>query len=264
MTANGSEILQTTLSGLETGLRVRHITTYALDTCRPDADVGSVLMDPRLINFDCIPVRESKSIIGYIQREPNLSGCVRDHMRSIDESVLVSADLPLPQYVALIPERPFRLVLDGATIRGIVTWSDLQKLPVRVFAFSFITHLEMVMTEKIKALYPQSNEWLSLLKDDRREGIKTKQTLLQEQHIEPFLLELTDFCDKRDILARQLVLGRRFLKDLVRIEKLRNTTVHAGSYAESREAVHKFVECIQRAEYWIGYLANHNDKPGGI
>lgn len=255
----GSDILQTTLAGLEVGLRVRHITTYTLDTCRPDDTVEDVLRRPELLDFDCIPVRDSGHIIGYIQRGPDLSGRVRDQMRPIEESVLVSADLPLTHYMALIPERPFRLVLDGVMIRGIVTWSDLQKLPVRLFVFSLITHLEMVMAQYIQD-HLGVDEWLQKISSGRREKIVEKQEALVRKNLEPPLIELTDFCDKRDILAKAVNPGNQFIPEMKAIEDLRNTTAHAATYAESREAVQKFVECLQRAEFWIDQL-NRRDLP---
>lgn len=258
MMENGSDILQTTRAGLETGLRVRHITTYALDTCQPDDTVEDVLTKPEHLDFDCIPVRNNGHIIGYIQREPDLSGRVSDQMRPIEESVLVSADLPLTQYMALIPERPFRLVLDGVMIRGIVTWSDLQKLPVRLFVFSLITHLEMVMAQCIQDHYPVE-VWLQKISSGRRARIDDKREALFKKNLEPPLIELTDFCDKRDILAKTIHPSERFIPEMKAIEDLRNTTAHAATYAQSREAVQNFVECLQRAEYWIDYLANRHD-----
>lgn len=251
-----SDILQTTLVGLETGLRVRHITTFELSTCDLDTNVEAVLTEPSLSAFDCIPIRSGSIIIGYIRRAPDLQGSVRQHMRPIEESVLVSADLPLTQFIPQFPSTPFRLVLDGVTIRGIVTWSDLQKLPIRLFAFSLITNLEMVMAEAIRAKYADSTDWLVLLSERRHQGIEAKRKLLQQRDLEPSLLELTDFCDKRDILAKRLGLGGQFRKDLVAIEELRNTTAHAGTYAESPEAVRQFVACLQNAERWTSTLAN--------
>ena len=258
MAADKDSILQATIAGLETGLRVRHITTYALDTCQPDDDIGIILTDQKLTNFDCIPVRDGGVIVGYVQREQNLSGSVRSQMKSIEESVLVSADLPLPQYISRIHERPFRMVLDGATIQGIVTWSDLQKLPVRLFVFSLVTHLEMVMARSIRRHFPRDEEWLQKISQGRRQNIEEKRQYLARRNLEPPLIELTDFCDKRDILAKSLRVDKRFIPDLKAIEELRNTTAHAGTYAESRDAVLDFVKCLQCAEHWIDYLTDIN------
>jgi hypothetical protein len=255
MTANGSDILQTTLAGLETGLRVRHITTYALDTCRPDDDVQDVLADERLKDFDCIPVRDGGSIVGYVQREPHVRGRAHDQMRSIVESVLVSADLPLTQFMPLVPERPFRLVLDGATIRGIVTWSDLQKLPVRLFVFSLVAHLELLMTRVINSRCPNPETWFSCLSPARQGKVRQDFKRFQQERLDPPLIEFTSFGDKRQVLKEILSLDAVASTELLELNtELRDKVSHAGGYAETPDAVRNFARRLALAMRWIEQL----------
>lgn len=252
---NGSDILKVTLAGLETGLRVRHITTYDLKHRDPDANVEDVLTDPDLSDFDCIPVRDGASIIGYIQREANLSGSVRSQMRPIEESVLVSADLPLTQYMLLMPERPFRLVLDGATIRGIVTWSDLQKLPVRLFVFSLVAHLELLMSRVINARCPDSGTWLSFLSLARQGKVRKDFERFQHERLDPPLIEFTSFGDKRQILVALLNLDDASSAELCELNtELRDKVAHAGGYAETPDAVRSFARRLALATNWIERL----------
>lgn len=251
---NMENVLESTKDGLETGLTVRHITTYALETCEADADVVEVLNDPRMQSFDCIPVRANGVIIGCVWRSSCRAGRVSEYVQPLTESLLVSAYLPLTQFIPIIAETSHRLVLHGASIRGIVTWSDLQKLPVRLFAFSLITHLEMVMAQTIRARFTHDEEWLQMISPGRRQHIEEKRQALQRKNLEPPLIELTDFCDKRDILAKRLKPGKQFLAELKAIEALRNTTAHAGSYAESPEAVREFIHCLQATERCTDFL----------
>jgi len=82
--------------------------------------------------------------------------------RPLDDSVLVAADNPLSQFIRTIHQQPYRLVVDGTAIRGIVTWSDLLKLPVTVLAFSLVAQLELAMNSRIKEKYGLEND-LSLI-----------------------------------------------------------------------------------------------------
>jgi hypothetical protein len=248
-------MLAATKAALEHGLRVRDITTYELEVCAPSDDLSSVLTDECLKAFDCIPVRDGAAIIGYVWRADGDHGLVRERMRQITESMLVSADMPLTTFLPLFAGASHRLVLDGTAIRGIVTWSDLQKLPVRLLAFSLVTHLEMAMALAIHELFQRDEEWLAILKTPRQQGITDKLKERQRSGLEPPLLELTDFCDKRTILKKRLQLGGQFEADLKRIEEVRNVTAHAGSYAETPDAVRQFVLDLQRAEYWIAELS---------
>ena len=247
-------MLQQTKLGLETGLCVRHITTYGLETCDIDDDTATVLDDPRLRAFDCIPVRDNGDVVGCLWRAQGLAGTAKRHMQPISERLLVSADLPLTQFMSRFADAPHRLVLDGASIAGIVTWSDLQKLPVRLFIFSLITYLEMVMAQTISAQAMSESQWLQLVSEGRRDKIEQKRLQMQRRNLEPPLVELTDFADKRDILRKRLALGGSFERQLKAIEELRNTTDHAGSYAESPEAVQRLVQCLRDTEHWIDYF----------
>lgn len=253
----GSDIFKTTLAGLELGLHVRDITTYALDTCGPDEDVEDVLREPRLSDFDCIPVRENASIAGYVQRTPNQSGRVRDTMRPIEESILVSADLPLTRYVELITEGPFRLVLDGAAIRGIVTWSDLQKLPVRLFAFTLVTHLEMLMMKGISVYCPDPQTWLLFLPAARQGKVRHDFNRFQHERLDPPLIEFASFGDKRRILTEILNLDETSSRELEELKtELRDKVAHAGGYAETPRAVREFARRLELAKSWIERLTD--------
>lgn len=65
---NHNDILGVTMSGLEAGFKVFHIAAFDLELCAPDILASEVLNDPRLKDFDHIPVRERNQIVGVLQR----------------------------------------------------------------------------------------------------------------------------------------------------------------------------------------------------
>jgi hypothetical protein len=235
-------------------LKVLHITTFDLGTCTVSDDAERTLKDPTLLAFDYIPVREGSRIVGVLDRRAKPArGAAGGHMRQIDPACLVSAETPLRMFIPLIGRSPYWLVVRAAGIKGIVTRSDLLKLPMRLHAFTIVTHLETLMADVIRA-YRDSDDWLALLSDGRQERILRKQQKLQKKKLDPPVVELTDFCDKRVVVAKLLGLHKEFTAPLEEIEELRNSVAHSGTYLNDDGDVQMFVERMSAAEAWIERL----------
>ena len=241
-----ADLLQLTMEGLESGLHVAHIATFELVTCEETVPPEEVFADPRYKPYDYIPVRKEGRIVAVLERPES-------KRRLLDDTILVSARTPLTRFIEHVMESPYRLVVDEGGITGIVTWSDLQKLPVRLLVFTLITHLEMIMAELIRQHLKQ-DEWILLLSENRRKKLLEKQEKLKKESLDPPLLELTDFCDKRTIIKKHFKAGRRFEKEFKDIEKLRNRIAHAASFAGSPEGVKAFVDRYRLIEHWIHEL----------
>ncbi len=253
-----SDTYKTTIEGLETGLQVRHIATFDEDlyTCQIDdeRDLATIFAEPQ--GYDHIPVRQGKSIIGVVVR--GSTGKVADNFHRLSELNIISAQEPLTNLLPLMLETSYRLVLQSGFIKGIVTRSDLLKLPIRIYVFSLVTHLEILMSDIIRARYPDSQEdtkWLEFLKPERQTRVREKQQKLAQGNRELPLLECTDFCDKRDIVRKICSLPEKFKRELDSIERdLRNTVAHAGDYAQDDEQTRRFIELVQVANTHIKTL----------
>lgn len=245
------------MQGLEAGLRVQHIATFDLRTCSISDSAAAVLNDPSLVDFDQIPVRDKAGcIVGVLNRTTgSVAGDVSARMQQLDESLLVPAEAPLISFIRLTEAAPYRLVLNENGIKGIITRSDLLKLPVRLLAFAFVTHLETLMANVIRTRYrPDDESWLALLSEGRRRKIARKRQILKSQRMEPTLLELTDFRDKREIVPHVFALGDDFTGDVKDLERLRNTVAHAGTFIGDDAEARAFAQRIRAAEKWIDKL----------
>src|SRR5260370_1508259 len=83
-----------TMSGLERGLQVMHITTPAaqLLSCQHDEDIATVLTRSDLKPFDQIPVKKQETIIGLLKKREcpeEAKGVARDNMQPLREKILV-------------------------------------------------------------------------------------------------------------------------------------------------------------------------------
>lgn len=246
-----------TMSGLEAGLRVHHIAAFDLKTCCVGDSLAAALADVSFADFDQIPVRDdSKRIVGVLLRAKNTgSGKVAESMELLDESLLVSAEAPLMSFVRIAGTAPYKLVLNQDGIKGIVTRSDLLKLPVRLFAFAGVTHLESLMAELIRTRYEHGDDsWTRLLGKKRRDKIRWKEGKLKKSRMEIDLLELTDFCDKRELVRQIADPGPNFADDLGSAEDLRNQIAHAASFVVSDSDARGFALQLQKIEHWIQEL----------
>lgn len=246
-----------TMSGLEAGLRVHHIAAFDLKTCCVGDSLAAILTDASFADFDQIPVRDdSQRIVGVLLRAKNAgSGKVGESMELLHESLLVSAEAPLMSFIRIAGTVQYKLVLNQDGIKGIITRSDLLKLPVRLLAFAGVTHLESLMAELIRTKYKHGDDsWMSVLGKKRRGKVRWKETNLKKSRMEIDLLELTDFCDKRELVTHIAHPGPTFVHDLERAEELRNQIAHAATFIVSDSDARGFAIQLQKIEQWIQAL----------
>ena len=224
------------LDSMEQSLSVDLIATRPMVTCNCDDSAQEVLRRPGFNGIDQIPVRREGSVIGVLERAVSEGECCRsgECMRTLDERMLVASTTGILSYVHLAAGSPYHLVLKHGTIDGIVTPSDLLKLPVRLVLFAYLTHFEATMARVIRARCPDES-WQDRLKPTRlkraegefEEGCKT--------NVYAERLYYTQWCDKRDILAAVLpesVRGSKtgFVDDCDQLEDLRNCVMHTNQY----------------------------------
>lgn len=259
----GPNMLQQTLLGLEIGLHVWHIATTVPDlrTCRTDDDPETVrrLMD--FYRFDQMPVRDEGGVVGVVTLSA-LAACgdIRTALEPLKEELLVAAETPVERYVDIAAKSHFRLVVRDARVQGIVTRSDLQALPVRIFVFTLITHLELTLARAIRARCP-GDQWMSKLSPGRQCKVQCKIERYRGSKMDADPLEFTDFCDKREIVRKIYGLDGSFAADLVAVEKLRNAVAHAGTYASSAPELEEFARQLKSTRDWIETLEQLIEEP---
>lgn len=147
------------LAALEGSVCVDLIATYDLVTCAADDPLDHVREDQSKRKFDQIPVENDGRIVGVLERQQLARKSrsrrrAKDVMRRLGDSLLVASGTGVLSYIRLASRAPYHLVVKDHRIRGIVTPSDLLKLPVRVVLFTLITHLESSMADLIKRRFP--------------------------------------------------------------------------------------------------------------
>jgi PII-like signaling protein len=237
-------------AGLDEGLRVRHIAAFPLTTY-PDGDPDTILAKPEFQDFDQIPVKDGARIVGVLERSNPTQ------LRRLDDSLLVSADDLLSHFIHTVHKQPYRLVVDKTAIAGIVTWSDLLKLPVIVFAFSLVAELELAMNQRIKQRYGDTEKWLELVDDKKAvHKIAVRRQKLASQNLVLPVVELADLIDKAKVFRQILGTRRDFDADLESIRDLRNDVAHVKDIVRSEADLKRFVSRVDTAEVWLRIVKN--------
>lgn len=253
------------------GLPVRLIATprSSFKTCRADEDLARVV-ERNAESFDYFPVVDAaegaqETIIGLIDLVPFMhgetpQGMVKDRMRRISEDSLIGADASILAFVMGADRHRCRLVVSGSEISGLVSLSDLQRLPVRAALFAMITHAEITMASAIRREFNGSDAWIERLSPGRQSTIneEKKKSTTEDTFVDSLLF--TQFADKTTIIRKSPLFKESkaaFETEMKVVQKLRDQLAHANDYASTRAAaehvcktVRSIVQRVERLTSW--------------
>lgn len=213
-----------------------------LVTCAREEPIAAV-QKRNTSGYDFLPVEDDGSIIGLFHarpfwNKPPADGIVGAKMRVLSDANLIGAEASILEFLKEVDEKPFRLVVSGGGIGGLVAWSDLQRLPVRTALFALITGFELTMFDAIKSEYPTGVDWLTTLGSERQGEVRKAIQRSQEHEGDVDALLYTQICDKATILRDRFSFrgSKKQVKRLFgRIERLRNKVAHANNYVSRRQ-----------------------------
>jgi len=248
--------LEAALSAMEASFHVRLIGTFDKDLVWAPADVQAARwLAENHPEFDQFPVKDGDKTVGVLVRNGDYgSKFVFEAMQGLREGLIVSADMPIRNLILHLIDNHFRLVLRGGRIDGLVTQSDLLKLPVRMLLFGLISHLELCLRALIRERMP-AQEWMEALQPERRKALKSDLKRLSKARLEPDLLEFTNLSDVVDALSGQPELGVNFKAEMDSIRRLRNDLAHAKTYISSPADVRQFADRFKTIQYWIDSIS---------
>ena len=240
-----SELFETFHAGLE----VRLIATprEELKTCHPDELILTVVRQ-NTEPYDFIPVIDDNKtdnpvIIGLFHAgnhtypdETTIEGRIGDIYRPLSEEFIIGGDSSILEFIKDADARPCRLIVSGANISGLVSLSDLQKLPVRAVLFALITGLEITMMDAIRRMYKDEKDWLEVLSPGRRKIIEDQKRKSRAVDVFVDTLLFTQFSDKKILIKKRFTNGRSkssLENTLSEIELLRDNVAHANDYAKT-------------------------------
>ena len=94
---------------------------------------------------------------------------------------MIGADASILDFIKEADCRPCRLVVSGTGIIGLVTRSDIQKLPGRAALFALVTGLEISMSEAIDENFSDFRRRLAAVAQPTFDRKKIQEKIQQEQ-----------------------------------------------------------------------------------
>lgn len=192
------------------------------------------------LDFDAAGVRVAGWVAGYVVRDDLKDGTCGRYLRPFKTSALLDENSTFADAIAILDKENRVFVKLLGPVGAIITRSDLQKPPARMWLFGLITILEMAFSELIDEHF-DDDEWTDLLSAGRvtkaRELLEERRRRNQAVHLSQCL----QLSDKGQILIKcertRQVLGivsvRQGRETVKMIETLRNNLAHAQDIVTS-------------------------------
>ncbi|MDP6722582.1 MAG: hypothetical protein QGF59_28220 [Pirellulaceae bacterium] len=184
--------------------------------------------------FEIVGIRNNGQVEGYVTRDDLGHGVCADYVKPFDETQVILDSTELADLVSRLKEQRRLFVSVLGRIGGIVSRTDLQKPPVRMWLFGMVTLIEMRFSRLIERYCPDE-KWKQFLSAGR---FRKAEELLVERirrNQDLALLDCLQLSDKAQIVARSEHLrgltrfqSRRQLEEAAKmLEKLRNNLAHS-------------------------------------
>lgn len=236
-----------------------------LESCPANANAQEIkkILKKRDFNVAGVMESEDSDIVGYVLRSDLESGIVGDHLRMINPGVLIADSTPIRDLFELLSDKDYLFVLNKTRIEGIVTQSDLNKPPVRIYLFSLVSLLEMHLGFWIRSYY-ENELWKKDLSPGRFEKANDLYIDRKNRNQEIDLFECLQFSDKRDLLLKneklRCILSIKSKKkgevSLKHAEDLRNSLAHSQKDVSSGMGWNIIFETIS----WMERLITKSDN----
>jgi len=229
-------------------------------------DVWYQLMETQYGDQFCL-IQDQGYIYGYLtlddevfvseSNERSTDKPIKDFAIPITPNLIVPSNIPLLDLVQLFQKQYFFFILQSNSINHIVTFQDLDKLPVKLCLFSLFMKLE----DEILKLLEHSDsieKYLNLLPQKRyNNALELCRMKYGDKENSYLILRCTNFIDKKTIIRKSLNILKRLPFSskteldsfFCLVEKVRNSIAHSDSIMEiltSPFEFNSFVNKLQR------------------
>ena len=189
--------------------------------------------------FDVIGVSSDGTMLGYVQIEDLKIGLLKEYTKPFSDRTLLDEKTPLLETLGKLAEEDFVFLRFLGAPSAIVTRSDLQKAPVRMWLFGIISILEMQLLQIIKN-EAEEDWWKDLISPERQKAAQKIYKLRLDKKEEIGLVDCLQFGDKMTIFKKTDALFERtrfsskndWKSTMDKIESLRNNLAHSNEIRE--------------------------------
>jgi hypothetical protein len=206
-------------------------------------------------------VRRDGWVIGFVLTDELGPGLCSNYTHPLDQAVVLADSTSLIELTQAMKDNSWVLVRLLGEVSGVVTRSDLQDPPVRMWLFGMITVIELRFQKMIEERF-ESEEWIRYLSPARQEKARAMLEERQRRSQKSNLIDCLQFSDKAQIVARDETLRRqagfvsrhRADETIKRLEKLRNNLAHSQSIVDTDwQVILGIAEALQRL-FDLGYF----------
>jgi hypothetical protein len=170
-------------------------------------------------------------VSGVAEIDTNSSPHVKKRPLELDD--LLASRTTLGELIQRLALRRFYFLLMGGELRQIVTVSDLNRLPVRVFLFTLLSHLEGILVDLILEEL-SDDRWRDMLSERQRAKASELYAEKRAVDIDTRPIDCTTLTNKLEIIAKHPSLRKRFGAETRRefeqyaqpVKELRNRLAH--------------------------------------
>ena len=161
------------------------------------------LMERRV--FALAGIRSGGHVVGFVRIEDlkDIDAPCGRFQHAFESGDIIGDEAPLNELVTRLAATPRLFVTAFGRVNGIVTLTDLQRPPVRMWLFGLITIIEMSFTDMILEQWP-NEEWTELLSKGRLEKARSlnDERSRRREDYGVRLLDCLQFSDKGQILMK--------------------------------------------------------------
>jgi hypothetical protein len=180
-----------------------------------------------------VGVRVRGEIVGYGIVEDLTGGTCGDHIRYFGTDQLIDDALPLQQTIQGLDTHDFLFVKILGSPGGLVTRSDLEKPPARMWLLSLILMVEQIHHRMLSAFFP-NGRWKSDLSPGRIEKAERLQRERKRRGQRLPLIDCLTYSDKTHVLFKDPEIRAMFghasrtaaRERVAEVEALRNYLAH--------------------------------------
>ena len=229
-----SKLLQSRMKKLfNEGFTARDIAEPLLsfDADKPAKYVREFMSDN---NLGVIGVRNGGVVTGYVEPDDLADGSCGDYEHRCDEGTVLNQASSYRDVIDCLDRSKYCFVSVLGNVGSVITRSDIQKPPVRMWLFGMISIIEMFVSRTLKEKYKDSS-WQDELSANRLSKAKNlqKERIRRNQHAD--LLDCLQLSDKAQILMKDPNIradvgyeSKRAAEQSLRdFESLRNNLAHA-------------------------------------
>lgn len=160
-------------------------------------------------SFDVLPVDQAPEFFWVHPRAVPQLALNNPEKFGLSAKDLVAGTTPVLEVLELmvLAGRRFYFVLDGAKVSGLVTYSDIDKRPVRTAVFALVNAVEDMLLRKFTATHPNDDEWRGWLGRRDQDLIDHYWEDARSRELDLSRVYYASFAQLTNLIARSPLLG---------------------------------------------------------